>query len=450
MKEYINLLHTNDLHSHFENWPRLSRLLKQPQVPDSSVFKIDLGDFMDREAPLTEWTNGHANVELLNQAKYDLVTIGNNEGITNNKQQLNHLFDKANFKVTLANLQDLLTKKQPIWAEPIHYFKTERGTTLGFIGLTAPMPLTYEPFGWQVLDPVQCLEKWLPVMEQTADIIIVLSHLGLPMDREVAKKFNQIDCILGSHTHHLLPQGELEQGVLLAAAGRYGEYLGKVTFCLEAGQLISKKAVTFPVIDIVEKSEDQKEIEELRNRGKNGLQKETVTELVRPLYKEKELIEQTLLAMLNESHTAIALINSGLFLKTLLEGRVSRYDLHQCLPHPMNLVRVTLKGKDLSVLILKIEKLRSKLKEQQIIGMKFRGKVFGEIWYHGINQVSAKQINVLDEPIDLEKNYQLVTVDHLTFLPYFYVEFNQGKIEILSARFLREVVADWLANRIEE
>ncbi len=37
---------------------------------------------MDRSNIYTEATLGKGNVELLNEAQYDVVTIGNNEGIT--------------------------------------------------------------------------------------------------------------------------------------------------------------------------------------------------------------------------------------------------------------------------------------------------------------------------------------------------------------------------------
>jgi 5''-nucleotidase/2'',3''-cyclic phosphodiesterase and related esterases len=49
--------------------------------------------------PLTEATDGQAITELLNEGLYDGVTIGNNEGITNSKDELNNLYNAANFPV---------------------------------------------------------------------------------------------------------------------------------------------------------------------------------------------------------------------------------------------------------------------------------------------------------------------------------------------------------------
>ncbi len=80
----ITILHTNDLHSHFENWPKIRRyLLTERQryiAAGHTVLTFDIGDAMDRAHPLTEATNGQRNVSLMNEIGYDAVTIGNNEG----------------------------------------------------------------------------------------------------------------------------------------------------------------------------------------------------------------------------------------------------------------------------------------------------------------------------------------------------------------------------------
>ena len=82
--ENIVLLHTNDLHSHLENWPKIRRFIDQKKRENEkkgiTTITVDLGDFTDRWHPLSEATNGQANVELMNEVGYDAATIGNNEG----------------------------------------------------------------------------------------------------------------------------------------------------------------------------------------------------------------------------------------------------------------------------------------------------------------------------------------------------------------------------------
>ena len=45
------------------------------QKEGKTVVTIDLGDFSDRCHPLTEATDGRANVAIMNTLAYDLVTM---------------------------------------------------------------------------------------------------------------------------------------------------------------------------------------------------------------------------------------------------------------------------------------------------------------------------------------------------------------------------------------
>lgn len=86
MKEKLRLYHTNDLHSHFENWPKIVDYIEQKRKEHQSdgeeTLVFDLGDHLDRFQFVTEATFGKANVDLLNRLHIDGAAIGNNEGIT--------------------------------------------------------------------------------------------------------------------------------------------------------------------------------------------------------------------------------------------------------------------------------------------------------------------------------------------------------------------------------
>ncbi len=146
--EKIRILHTNDLHSHFESFPKIERFLHQAQEDKTvdQVFTFDAGDFMDRSHPLSEATKGQANIELMNWFNYDAITIGNNEGISNSHAVLEKLFDHANFPVVLANLRQK-DNSMPDWCIPYKIFTTKQKTRIAVIGLTAAYPMTYGPNG---------------------------------------------------------------------------------------------------------------------------------------------------------------------------------------------------------------------------------------------------------------------------------------------------------------
>ena len=140
MSEIIHIYHTNDLHSHFTHCPRIQSLLTERrewhEEAGDACLVLDIGDHADRSHPFTEGTAGKGNVQLLNEAGYDAVTIGNNEGITLSKAELDELYDQADFSVVVANLMDL-DGNQPTWASPNHIIETKNGTKIGLIAATA-------------------------------------------------------------------------------------------------------------------------------------------------------------------------------------------------------------------------------------------------------------------------------------------------------------------------
>lgn len=82
MPQKLWLYHTNDLHSHFENWPKIAAYIEEKRQVHDQMLLFDIGDHMDRVNLVSEADYGKVNVKLLNQLGYDGVTIGNNEGIT--------------------------------------------------------------------------------------------------------------------------------------------------------------------------------------------------------------------------------------------------------------------------------------------------------------------------------------------------------------------------------
>lgn len=451
--EQIRIIHTNDLHSHLETWPKIRRFIQERQqstIIDETVLTVDLGDFSDRWHPLTEATQGKGNVQLMNQVNYDYVTIGNNEGTGNSKEELDHLYDEANFKVLLANLFDNRTFERPKWAQPYHIHVTPKGTKVGLIALTAYFPLTYQPNGWDIRAWQEILPQLAIDLKKEVDVLVLLSHLGVEDDLRIAREIPEIDVVIGSHTHHLFEKGEEVNNVLVAAAGKFGLYVGEVVLQVNKGKkLIQKQARTFPTEEMIAFPEDHKEIDGYFIEGQTLLRNRRVGHIPFDLpinhNDKKDLVRETLAAIKTRGETTVAILNTGLFLNDLKKGEVSQEDLHQMLPHPMHLIRVTLKGKDFIRFVKEVEKNRGFLRRFPIVGMGFRGKIFGEIVYSGFryDQVND-QVTWQGAEIQLEEDYTFTTVDHWLFIPFFPTIEIAGKIEFLFPEFIRTVLGTHL------
>ncbi|EPD1723827.1 bifunctional metallophosphatase/5'-nucleotidase [Enterococcus faecalis] len=452
--EEIVLFHTNDLHSHFENWPKIRRLVKAKrslyQKEGKTVVTIDLGDFSDRCHPLTEATDGRANVAIMNTLAYDLVTIGNNEGIGNSKKQLEHLYDQATFEVVLANLEDPKTQTLPDFCQAYKIMTTKEGTKLGFIGLTAPFPLTYNPNGWTIKQVEAVLPQLITEVAPQCDVLILLSHLGIDTDFMIAANYPEIQVILGSHTHHLFKDGEKINHVQLAAAGKYGQYIGEVHLFVDADtKQVTSYAKIIETASLEEQATDAKEIAGYLTEGHRLLQAQQIAQIPETLSTDLRqphaFITVALKALKEAGQTEAAVLNNGLFLADLPEGIINADQLHEALPHPMHLIKVTLKGSDMSRLIREMEKSRQFLRKFPIRGMGFRGKIFGELCYDGIRfERNSQTVFWQGKPIQPEQKYTLTTVDHFQFVPFFPTIELVGEVEFLFPDVLRTVVANYL------
>jgi 5'-nucleotidase len=119
----LRILHSNDIHSHFEKMANIATAFKQlrASVGEDHALTLDIGDHIDRVSRETEGSRGAANLAIMNETGYEVVTIGNNEGLTLSADTLAELYgSQARFKVLCSNLLDPLTGQVPSWGKAYH------------------------------------------------------------------------------------------------------------------------------------------------------------------------------------------------------------------------------------------------------------------------------------------------------------------------------------------
>lgn len=441
--ETIHIYHTNDLHSHLENWPRIQQFLvrkkEQHLELDEEVFLFDIGDFIDRWHPYTEATKGKGNIPLLNECQYTAVTIGNNEGVNLPYESLDHLYDDAEFDILAANLYKK-NQEHPNWVTPYKIYQTKNGIRIGVIGLTTPFTQLYQLLGWNLTEPLSELKKWLKPLKQNADVIILLSHLGLREDERIAAKFPEIDLILGAHTHHFLEKGKQVGNTLLAAAGKYGYFVGHVTVTLdEKKSILSKTAMIYDTKELAPVQNEQEQIDGYYKKGRELLNQK-VTVLTRPLpndpFQETELSLLLCSALREWCNAECALINAGLLLGPL-SGDVTDYDLLKICPHPINPCVVELTGGELQKVLL--ETMNESLPQKEIKGLGFRGTVLGKFVYDRIT-FDGNMVFVNGTELIREKTYTLALPDMFTFGHFFKDVLPQKHKIYFLPEFLRDIL----------
>ncbi|MCA1031610.1 bifunctional metallophosphatase/5'-nucleotidase [Bacillus timonensis] len=461
MKRTLHIYHTNDLHSHFENWPKVVQYLKVQQRLHKDcgeeVLLFDIGDHLDRSNPVTEASAGKANSYLLSQLDYANITIGNNEGITLSHEDLDALYQDSNLQVVLANLH-MKDNQPPAWLKPYDIHQLKDGTYIGVIGLTAPYTKLYELLGWNVLDPFERLSELLKEVKSQVSFLIVLSHLGINEDERLAREFPEIDLILGGHTHHILSEGLMIGKTLLCGAGKFGQYVGHVEIEIDSlSGNINKSASVHSVLEMEDDKETQLVLKSLESESNEKL-KEAVTYLSEDLLTEwfkKSSFPNLLATALKEwCNSELSMVNSGVLLDSLYKGEVTKGDLHRICPHPINPCKVLLKGDVLKEIILQAS--TPKMEKLEIVGLGFRGKVMGKMVYDGVTldkhvlsdgQKHIRNIWINGEIIKPDRIYEVATLDMFTFGHIFPEIAHANEKHYFMPELLRDLLAWKLQNR---
>ncbi|RSD26396.1 bifunctional metallophosphatase/5'-nucleotidase [Mesobacillus subterraneus] len=451
MEEIIHIYHTNDLHSHFEHWPRIHKLLAERrqwhEEAGDEVFFFDIGDHMDRWHPLSDATRGKANCSLLNQAGYDAATIGNNEGITLPFEDLDTMYLEKDFEMLVANLY-YPDGSRPEWAKPYHIYITKSGTIIGVIGVTVNFARFYAQLGWKLNDPIEELKKCVQELKGKTDVIILLSHLGIHDDELIAGMFPEIDVILGGHTHHILHEGKEVGFTTLAGAGKYGYYTGHVTLQIDPdSKLILKKNASLYDMNEADQDEDEHNIaEDYFIEGKELLAEKVAylpSDLKAEPLQHSELSKMLTQALREWCEADCSFMNAGMLLKGLDAGEVTKYDLLEICPHPINPCTVTLSGAELKEVLLQTRD--EKWPHMQIKGLGFRGTVMGVMEYDGIEfrpKGNVLQIYINGSLVEPRRQYNLAIPDMFTFGRFFPEIQRAEEKEYWLPEFLRNLL-EW-------
>lgn len=461
MQEKLYFYYTNDLHSYFENWSRVAGYLKEEKerklAENNSCWLIDIGDHVDRVDPIAEAFMGKANVSLMNDAGYDLATIGNNEGITLAHDDLHHLYDNANFQVVCANMESM-TNNEPDWLQPTVEIKSINGVKIGVIGLTAPFNAFYELLDWHISVPVQVLEKHVKKLKESTDVIILLSHLGITEDQEIARRFDDIDIIIGGHTHHLLRTGEMINDTIITAAGKHCAFVGEVilTWDHSLQKLVKKEAYTKDITHMAKDLHTEQTLNELMEKA-DELLGTTVIHLDNPIeikwFRHTDVMQKLTDTLREWTNADVAMLNAGVLLDQFPAGNITYKDIHRICPHPINPCVVELKGDELLEVVR--ASFTKELTELKLKGFGFRGEVIGRMIYSNLRVDTffredgheyVEQVTWNGEPLDQNKSYKVATADTFTFgrlLPE--VAKSETKKYFLP-EFLRDLLAQTLRN----
>jgi 2',3'-cyclic-nucleotide 2'-phosphodiesterase (5'-nucleotidase family) len=107
---------------------------------------------------------------------------------------------------------------------------------IGVFGVSDPFrELGDIDWGFEALDEIDVARRLArDLRARGAALVVLLSHLGLETearwdDRRIAEQLQEdVDVIVGAHSHDLLPEGEWIGRVLVTQAGCFGDHVGRI------------------------------------------------------------------------------------------------------------------------------------------------------------------------------------------------------------------------------
>ncbi len=250
MKRLI-ILHSNDIHGETRGLAQIATLVDRIRAsnPGVPVLYVDAGDSQDHNADFSKRTRGIGMYHLLRVAGCQAATVGNKSLKRYGMAIIEYYAAAAQFPLLIANVfmpdQTAIPSTQATTIFDLGEWR------LGMVGVTADTSKYIYHHQLHTVPASEVLQTSITQLRAAgADAIVVLSHMGLLDDYQLARGLrNTVPLIIGGHYHALLPQGEQVGDVRVVQAGSYAEYLGRVDLRWDGQHLAVERVTVIRITD---------------------------------------------------------------------------------------------------------------------------------------------------------------------------------------------------------
>lgn len=483
----LTILHTNDFHDRFEPISKydgpcatednaagecfggIARMVTavaqaRTRAGDNQLL-LDAGDWFQGSLFYTQY-GGDVAAEFMTQLDYDAMAVGNHE-FDDGPDGLAPFLDKVNFPVLSANIDvsqdDLLTGK----IEKSTVLEVG-GESIGIVSVLAEdTPETSSPGDAVIFssaaDAAQAEIDALT--EDGVNKIILLTHVGLARDRELAETLTGVDLIIGGHSHSLLSNDDdgaadgypaMANGVPIVQAYAYGKYLGELNLTFDdAGEVTEISGA--PVLLDASVAEDEATVARVRELAEplEELRSTVVAEAVAPIEGDRtvcrarecsmgSLIADAMLARVKDQGIDVAIQNGGGIRASIDAGEITMGEIMTVLPFQNTLATFQVTGE---TLVAALENGVSQIADgagrfAQVAGMSYAVDASAEVG----NRVSNVMIG--GEPVEMDKLYGVVSNNYMRNGGDGYAMFQDARNAYDFGPDLAEVLADYLAENM--
>lgn len=356
----------NDSHAYFEphqelfwggnhanyrmagGYSRISTLLNQiRQEQHDSVLAFDCGDTIHGTYAAVK-TQGEALIPILNALQFDGMTA--HWDFAYGPATLRKIVQQLQYPLLAINCYD--TESGDLLFTPT-IIRDVGGLQVGVIGIASNISQRSipEPFRKEVFFTLGNRELPGHIEElhnERVDLIVVLSHLGLPQDIKIAGEVEGIDVLLSGHTHNRLYTPIHVNTTTIIQSGSLGSFLGRLDLTVDDHQV---RTVRHQLITVGVAIPPDPGIQELVNKALdpyrtylNAPVGTTATALNRNTMLEATMDNFLLQALTDATGREIAFSNGWRYGAPVPPGTVTRNDLWNIIPTNPPISTVELRG----------------------------------------------------------------------------------------------------------
>jgi len=356
---------------------RVAHVVDSIRSVEPNTYLFMAGDFLNPSLLGTikvdgERIAGKQMIEVMNAMDFELVTFGNHEFDLKEKDLQNRL-DESNFYWTSANVFQnnndgprsfsFRRNNDSIYIPETYTISImDRDSTkidVGLFGVTlSSNPQDYVHYADIYLE---ANSAYTALKMQQTDVIIGLTHLKVSQDEELAKRFPEIELIMGGHEHNSMLVPTDNAIIAKADANAKTIYVHTITFDKKTGSTQIDSHL-MPIDDRIRSNPEVKAIVDKWNTILNTKIKEVIADPNEVIYVAETPLDGTdganrsiqtnlgalVTGAMMQSFTSevdAALVNGGSFrIDDMLAGDITSMDIFRILPFGGQVLKVQMKG----------------------------------------------------------------------------------------------------------
>lgn len=379
-----------------------------------NVLLVDSGDTFSDDL-LGNFTKGKAVIEMMNAVGYDFMALGNHD-FDYGRDRTEELQQMADFPFRAANIIDE-PSGQSIFGEP-YIIKEFEGMKVAILALGYHNTnLTGNKDNFKDLNfrkGTDVLEEILPDLKKRADIIVVLSHQGTAVDKLTAEKFEEIDLIIGGHSHDLLEESEKINNTYIVQAMADAAVLGDTKLVIESQKLVGVESNHHLLWhdDFEKDAKTEKLIDRLRKPYKDELEEKIAVAkgVIGRQYKSESAFDKLVGNLLREEFQAQISLLPGVGYGISLMGTITKEAVVNLIPHPNEIVTATLTGEQILNTLEQTATNQKSDDPTKVVGGLLQTS--GIVFTIDYNQPKGGRVSIASlngAPIEPSKTYRVVT-----------------------------------------